>query len=178
MNQWQGSNIFLGSLLVVAVSAASVFYFLKEVERKDKMRVRQELDGLALSEKKLEGDLQNLQVASASLKEKVQYQEITIASVTLELEEQRALRQKAEGAIAVKEGEINEIKKQLERAREEKQELERRLEKQYEDYYVMKSQLSDLLKTKEALEEKAKELAENGPISLGTVIVRPNRERI
>ena len=36
----------------------------------------------------------------------------------------------------------------------------------------MKSQLENLLKTKEELELKAKELAENGPVSLGTVIVR------
>lgn len=174
-DRWHGSTVFLVVLLVVAVSTASVLFFLKDGETRDKQRVSKELDGLALAEKKLEADLQALQVASAALKEKTQYQEERLASVARDLEEQRLLRQKAEAAIAVKEGEIGELRKQIQRAGEEKKDLEGRLEKQYEDYYLMKNQLSDMLKTKEALEQKAKELAENGPVSLGTVIVRSNR---
>lgn len=161
-------------VLTAAVSTASVFYFLKEKEKNEKLSVSLQLTEAVSSQKKLEESLQTLRISGASLEEKVQSQEEIILTIKHSLDEQQALRQKAESEITIKESEIRELRAQVLRAEEEKRDLQSRLEKQYEDYYNMKTQLSTILKTKEELEAKAKELAENGPVSLGTVVIRQN----
>ena len=167
-------SIVLGIALAAALCTASVFYFLKENEAGEKLRAQRQLEGVTQAQRKLEGDMMDLRVSSAELREKISRQEETIASLTQDLTEQRSLRQKAEAEIAVKQAEMEGLHERIRKADEARAELENRLEKQYEDYYQMKTQLGTLLKTKEELEQKAKELAENGPVSLGTVIIRQN----
>jgi chromosome segregation ATPase len=159
-------------LLVMAVGAAVTLYFLKENEKNEKLHIRQELTDTVAAQKKLELDLQTAQLSVASLEEKVKSQEEIILNIKHSLDEQKELREKVESQILVKEAEIQGLRNQAFKAEEEKRDLQVRLEKQYEDYYDMKTQLGNILKTKEELEAKAKELAENGPISLGTVVVR------
>lgn len=169
------SNFWLSLLLVSAVLGASMLYFLKETERQEKLRVREELNETVSLKKKLETEISKLKASTASLEGRLKSHEEVIATIKQNLDEQQLLRQKAEVDLFVKQTEIENLKNQIRKADDEKRDLQSRLEKQYEDYYNMKTQLSSILKTKEELEARAKELAENGPVSLGTVIIRQNR---
>lgn len=166
------SSLLPALLMIVAIGAAVVLYFLKENEKNEKIHIRQELTDTVSAQKKLEVDLQTAQLSAAALEERVKSQEEIILNIKHNLDEQKAMREKVESQILVKEAEIQELRSQAHKAEEEKRDLQVRLEKQYEDYYDMKTQLGNLLKTKEELEAKTKELAENGPVSLGTVVVR------
>ena len=165
-------SFLLRVLLAVAVFTALILFFVKESEKREKLLIHHELDALKLSQKKLESDLVESRVSAESLKEKVRLQEETIAATARNLQEEEALRRTAEQTVAVKDIEIGELRKQIQKLEQDNDDLGSRMEKQYENYYQMKTQLEALLKTKEELEQKAKDLAENGPVSLGTVIVR------
>ena len=165
---------WMSFLLASAIAAAGVFYYLKENEKNEKLRIGAQLTEAVSSQKKLETDLQALQLSAASLEAKLKSQEEKITSIQAELGEQQELRQKAEWQITLKQAEIESLKTQIHKGEDAKRDLQSKLEKQYEDYYNMKTQLANVLKTKQELEAKAKELAENGPVSLGTVVVRRN----
>ncbi len=160
--------------LALSLCLAAVFYFLKENEAGLRLSAQKQLAEVSESQKNLEEDMTELRFSSEQLKEKLAHHEETILSLTADLEEQRQLRQKAESEIEVKKAEIEQLQERIRAADKDRDEIEKRLEKQYEDYYQMKTQLGLLLKTKAELEQKAKELAENGPVSLGTVILRSN----
>ena len=167
---------FIASLVACAVlfCAASVFYVLKEREEKEKLSLRSELSQASDHQKKLEADLHELQVSNSSFQERIKFQEDKISELAQSVEAVRAEREKAQAVVLEKESEIEKLRAQIQNAEREKRDLLSRLDKQYAEYYDMKFQLNSILKTKEELEKKARELAENGPVYLGTVIIRQN----
>ncbi|GEM_PF-3168089 len=161
-------------LCVVLLCAASMLYVLKESESRQKVAFQVQLNEATLAHKKFEGDLKEMQISNSTLEEKIRSQDEKIKDLHTRLKEERRSYEKVQAQLLAKEAEIAELQTKLQNEEREKQDLLMRLEKQYADYYDMKFQLSSMLKTKEELELKAREMAENGPISLGTVVVRQN----
>ena len=69
------------------------------------------------------------------------------------------------------EDEIRALRSKLENEEAEKESLLKKVEKANEDYLSIKVQLENTLKTKEEMEQKAKELVEKEGVSLGTIVV-------
>ena len=67
------------------------------------------------------------------------------------------------------------MKTKVEYIRAEKEYAVKSLEKLNEEYLNMKFHLENLIKTKEELEVKAKELSEKEGVALGTVVIKQSR---
>ena len=63
------------------------------------------------------------------------------------------------------------MKMSLENERAEKDSILKKIEKTNEENINLKAQLDNLLKTKEEIDKKAKELIEREGVSLGTIVV-------
>jgi len=92
-----------------------------------------------------------------------------------DLEEEKKTNGVNVAKIREEESEIQRLKAKIEEVKAEKQGVMTDLEKLNERHLSMKFQLENLLKTKEELENSAKELAEKEGVSLGTVVIKQSR---
>ncbi len=91
------------------------------------------------------------------------------------LEDEKEARSKSRVSIQSKEMEVQSLKMKVDEIRAEKEDVARSLTKLNEDYLNMKFYLENLVKTKDELKARAKELSEKEGISLGTVVVKQMR---
>ncbi len=167
--------LFFGLLFSVSIATSVIFYNDREEERREKARVSQELKAAVEAQNKLELDLKGVQLSAAGLDEQVKSQDMQIQDLMMRLNQQESLRRSAEQEITKKLAEIEELKQLIQKIESEKKDIELRLEQQYAQYYEMRAHLEAVIKSKEELEIRAKELAENGPVSLGAVIIRQSK---
>ncbi len=154
------------------MGASVSFYQDREVEKKEKVRVQEELKVAVEKQNALQESLNQIRTSAEGLDQEVKSQDLHIQDLMTRLSQQETLRLSAEQEIAKKISEIEELRKLIAKIEAEKKDIELRLEQQYAQYYEMRAHLEATIKTKEELELRAKDLAENGPVSLGAVIIR------
>lgn len=159
-------------LAILFLGLSIALYVQKEIEMKEKITLKAQLEESRNTQKRLEENLRNLQTSSASLETKMKLSEEQISQLTQKVSQAVLDAKETEEALKEKDNQILELKTKIHTLEKQKEELTVRLEKQYAEYFEMQNHLKMVLKTKEELELRAKELTENGPVSLGSVIVQ------
>ena len=147
-------------LLCVVVT----LFVMKEAEKDRRINTQKKLDETVAIEKELERTLHGLEIANADLKGTIRLQEEKINVIAERLNV-------SEAGIKEKDAELGTLRARMEDAIREKEELSKRLDKSFEDYLSIKFQLENLVKTREELEKRAKDIAEKEGISLGTIVI-------
>jgi len=163
-------------VIIVLLLLTSMFlYITKESEVDKKMALQKQVEELTAKEQVSEAKLKEMEIVNAQMGASIKFQEEKINTLTRELESEKEVRGKNLASIQAKEAEAENLKAKVEEIKAEKEDIVKNLEKLNEEYLNMKFHLENLIKTKEEMEAKAKELSEKEGISLGTVIVRQVR---
>ena len=164
--------ILLSGAAIILLCSTIALYFVKENEREKKVAVQKTLGESLAAKQNLEERLREIELANAEMKANIASQEEKVGALSRSLEEEKAVSAGNLAKIQEKGAEIEKLKSRLEEERAEKEGLLSRLEKLNEEYLNLKFQLQNLLKTREELEEKAKELVEKEGVSLGTIVIK------
>lgn len=168
-------KIFLiGSFVVIVLLLFAVgsLYVMKENEKEKRTNLQRQVDALTIEKQNFEVRLKDLEVANAQAASSIKFQEEKISALVKDLGDEKAASGKNISRLQDKEFEIESLKTKIEEIKAEKLEMQKNAEKLNEDYLNMKFQLQNLIKTKEELEKKAKEIADKEGVSLGTVVIK------
>ena len=155
-------------LLFVVVS----LYMIKENEKEKRTNLQRQVDTLTIEKQNLETKIKELELTGVQTASSIRFQEEKISSLTKALEDEKAAVAQNLTALQGKEFEIQGLKTRIEEMKEEKLYIQKNAEKLNEDYLNMKFQLENLIKTKEELRKKAREIAAKEGVSLGTVVIK------
>ena len=164
----------LSMAAAVFLCLAAFFFFLKETEHREKTALKTNFDKVVTSEEDLKKQLKELEISKSELETTVKFHEDKITLLTRGLEAEETRLKQSESKLLQKDMDIDELKAKLAQAIQERDALVQRLDKQSEEVYSLKYQLDTILKSKEELEKKARDLAEKGPVSLGTIVIKQN----
>ena len=163
-------------VIILLLFLAVYLYMMKENEKDKRMSLQKQFDVLTVEKQNLEARLKDADVANVQATSNIKFQEEKIDMLSKGLEEEKAANNKNIAKIQEKEFEIQNLKAKVDEVRGEKLESLRTLSRLNEEYMNLIFQLENLVKTKEELEKKAKEVAEQEGVSLGTVIIkRPDK---
>jgi len=164
-------------VVIILLLFTTVFlYITKESERGKRIGLQKQVEELTMKGQNFEAKLKEAEITNAQMAASIKFQEEKIDMLAKGLEDEKEARGKGLADIRAKEIEAQRLKAKIEVIREDKEDVMKRLEKLNEEYLNMKVHLENLIKTKEKLEIKTKELSEKEGISLGTVIVKQARK--
>jgi chromosome segregation ATPase len=161
--------------IILLLFTTLFLYIAKESERDKRMGLQKQVEELTIKGQSFEAKLKETEMANAQMAASIKFQEERINMLARGLEDEKEAKSKNIAKIQEKEFEIGNLKTKIEEIKAEKYGIAKDLEKLYEHHLNMEFQLENLLKTKEELEKKAKELVEKEGISLGTVVVKQVR---
>ncbi len=161
--------------IILLLFTAIFLYITKESERDKRIGLQKQVEELTIKGQSFEAKLKETEIANAQMAASIKFQEEKINMLAKGLEDEKEARGKNLANIQAKEIEAQNLKAKVEEVRAQKEDVVKSLEKLNEEYLNMKFHLENLIKTKEELETKAKELSEKEGISLGTVIVKQAR---
>lgn len=161
--------------IILLLFTTIFLYITRESERDKRMGLQKQVEELTIKGQNFEAKLKETEIANAQMAASIKFQEEKINMLVKGLEDEKEARSKSLASVQAKELETQSLKAKIEEIRAEKEGVMRNLEKLNEEYLNMKFHLENLIKTKEELEVKAKELSEKEGISLGTVIVKQER---
>jgi len=168
-------SILLLIAVIILLFAVNSLYMMKESEKDKRINLQKQFDGLTIEKQNIESKLKDAEIAYAQASSTVKVQEEKISALLKDLDEEKKTSGVNIAKIQEKESEIQRLKSKIEDVKAEKQSAILDLEKLNERHLSMKFQLENLLKTKEELENSAKELAEKEGVSLGTVVIKQSR---
>ena len=168
-------SAILFTTIILLLFTTIFLYITKESERDKRIGLQKQIEEMTVKGQSFDAKLKETEIANAQMSASIKFQEEKINMLAKEVEDEKAVNSKNTVKIQEKEFEIQNLKAKIEEIKTEKRGIARDLEKLYEHHLNMEFQLENLLKTKEELEKKAKELVEKEGISLGTVIVKQVR---
>lgn len=161
--------------IILLLFTAIFLSITKGSERDKRMGLQKQFEELTIRGQSFEAKLRDAEIANAQMAASIKFQEEKMNMLAKGLDDEKAVNSKNVAKIQEKEFEIQNLKAKIEEIQASKRGIARDLEKLYEHHLDMEFQFENLLKTKEELEKKAKELVEKEGISLGTVIVKQAR---
>lgn len=164
--------ISLSIIGIILLCATITLFVSKESEKDKRIATQKHLDEVIVAERNLEAKLKDAEIMNVEMKTNIKSQDEKIATLLKSLDEVKTANADLTAKIQEREVEAQNLKSKLEEERIEKEDLLKRHEKLNEDYLNLKFQLENLLKMKEELEKKVKELAEKESVSLGTVVIK------
>lgn len=168
-------NIFLLTAIIAIILllfAVVSMYITKEREKDARINLQKQVDMLVVQKDGLESRLKETEALQAKALSDIRVQEEKIASLSKALEEEKASNASNVSKIQEKEFELRHIKMKVDEVTAEKKAAMSDMENMNERLLSMKFQLENLLKTKEEMEKKAKEIADQEGVSLGTVVIK------
>ncbi len=168
--------IISSALSIVLLCTTVSFYILKENEKEKKIAIQKSLDETKAAKQSLENRLKDIEITNAELKTSIKSQEEKISMLSQTIEGEKLANKGYLANIQERDSDIEKLKAKIEEEKAEKEALLNQLEKLNENYLNMKFHLENLIKTKEELEKKAKELAEKEGISLGAIVIKQSAE--
>jgi chromosome segregation ATPase len=167
-------------LLLLSVVAAMLLvstvmlYIAKEAEKTEKANAQRRLSEALEARKTIEAKLREIENEAAGAKSSLKAQEEKIAALSKDLEEQKSASAKYAAAIKEKEAEIDCLKIRLAEAKAERDKLVGDLQRLNDEHVQLKFYFENIMKSKEEIDKKAKEIAEKQGISLGTIVIKQN----
>ena len=162
--------------IILLLFTAIFLYITKESERDKRMGLQKQVEELTIKGQSFEAKLKETEIANAQMAASVKFQEEKMNMLARGLEDEKAANSKSIAKIQEKEFEIQNLKAKIEEIKADKRGIARDLEKLYEHHLNMEFQLENLVKTKEELEKKAREISEKEGVSLGTVVIKQSRD--
>jgi chromosome segregation ATPase len=164
-------------ITIILLLFTTIFlYITKESERDKRISLQKQIEELTIKGQSFEAKLKETEIANAQMAAGIKFQEEKINMLAKGLEDEKAVNGKTTAKIQEKEFEIQSLKAKIEEIKADKRGIAKDLEKLYEHHLNMEFQLDNLVKTKEELEKKAKELSEKEGVSLGTVVIKQSRD--
>ena len=164
-------------LTIILLLFTTIFlYITKESERDKRIGLQKQVEELTIKGQSFEAKLKETEIANAQMAASVKFQEEKMNMLARGLEDEKAANSKSIAKIQEKEFEIQNLKAKIEEIKADKRGIARDLEKLYEHHLNMEFQLENLVKTKEELEKKAREISEKEGVSLGTVVIKQSRD--
>lgn len=161
--------------IILLLFAAVFLYIMKENEKDKRIGLERQVDELIVKEQGFEAKLKEAEIANAQMAASIKFQEEKINMLAKSLEDEKEERIKNLAKIQGKEIETHSLKAKIEEIKLEKEGALKSLEKLNEEYFNMKFYMENLIKTKEELEKKAKDIARKEGVSLGTVVIKQPR---
>ena len=162
--------------IILLLFTAIFLYITKESERDKRISLQKQIEELTMKGQSFEAKLKETEIANAQMAASIKFQEERINMLARGIEDEKAVNSKNVTKIQEREFEIQNLKAKIEEIRAEKRGVARDLEKLYEHHLNMEFQLENLVKTKEELENKAREISEKEGVSLGTVVIKQSRD--
>ena len=162
--------------IILLLFTAIFLYVTKESERDKRIGLQKQVEELTIKGQSFEAKLKETEIANAQMAASVKFQEEKINMLAKGLEDEKAVNSKNAAKIQEKEFEIQALKAKIEEIKTDKRGIAKDLEKLYEHHLNMEFQLENLVKTKEELEKKAREISEKEGVSLGTVVIKQSRD--
>ena len=160
-------------ITIILLLLTTIFlYMMKENERDKGISLQKQVEELTIKGQSFEAKLKETEIANAQMATSIKFQEDKINILAKDLEDEKAANGKSTAKIQEKESEIQNLKAKIEEVKAEKRGIAKDLEKLYEHHLKMEFQLENVLKTKEELENRAREVAEKEGVSLGTVVIK------
>lgn len=176
MNRDDRIFLIISVVAVILLSFTSLsLYVAKAMETDKRLSIQKRLDAISLEKTALETRVKELESSQSISDSNARAQEEKIAALTKDLETAKTANGASYASIQERESEIRRLKARIEELSQDKQKAMQDLEAMNERALNMKFQLENLLKTKEEMEKKAKEIANSEGVSLGTVVIRQNR---
>lgn len=169
-------NIASIAVIVLLLFSTILLYSMKESEKDKRISLQKRVDELVIKEETLSAKLKEVQMSNAEMSANIKFQDEKISMLTKDLEDEKESGGKAAAKIQEKELEVQNLKSKIEEVRADKLAIQKMLDKLNEDYLSMKFNLENVIKTKDELEARAKELSEKEGVSLGTVIIKRPRD--
>lgn len=165
-------TIALSITAVILLYAAIVLYVMKENERGKVTALQKRVEEVTVVKDLLEVKMKEVEIANAELKTAIKSDEEKITALTKTFDDEQAAHGRDVARLQQNEAELKSVKAKLDEERTERDDLAKRLERLNEEYLNLKFQLENLLKTKEEMERKAKEMADKEGVSLGTIVIK------
>ncbi len=160
-------------ITIILLLFTIIFLYVTKANERDKgVGLQKQVEELTIKGQNFEARLKETEIANAQMASSIKFQEEKINILAKELEDEKAANGKSIAKIQEKESEIQNLKARIEEAKAEKRGIARDLEKLYDHHLKMEFQLENVLKTKEELENRAREVAEKEGVSLGTVVIK------
>lgn len=172
------NKIFLIALsitTVILLYSTIVLFVIKESEKDKRIALQKRLDEVIVAKQDVETRMREMELLSVEIRSDLKLQREKVSMLTERLEEEKKLCAKYSGQLQQREFEMQSLKTKLQEEEAEKESLLKRLEKMNEEYLGLKFQLENLMKTKEEMEAKARELADKEGVSLGTIVINQSR---
>lgn len=163
--------IFLAIAYLLLFYSCISLFVMKEGEKDRRITLQKRFDDLTVTKSELEMKLKETESANSEIKANIKFQEDKISMLTQRLEEEKAQTARSTAKFQEKEIQIQNLKVRIDEEKTEKAGLIKQLEKINADYLAMKVQLEYMMKSKEEVEKKAKEMAEKEDVSLGTIVI-------
>lgn len=164
--------LIISFAVIILLFASGFLYIMKESEKDKRISLQRQADALTIEKQNLETKLKDSEIANVQIQSSVKFQEEKIDMLYKELEDEKTANSKNITKLQEKEFEIQNLRARIEESKAEIQEARKSAEALNEDRLNMKFQLENLIKTKEELEKKAKEIADKEGVSLGTVVIK------
>ena len=160
-------------ITIILLLFTTIFlYIAKENEKDKRIGLQKQVEELTIKGQNFDAKLKETEIANAQMAASIKFQEEKINMLAKGLEDEKAANSKNIAKIQEMEFEIQSLKAKTEEIKAEKRGIARDLEKLYEHHLNMEFQLENLTKTKEELENRAREVAEKEGVSLGTVVIK------
>ena len=168
-------NIFLLTSIIAIILLLFVvlsLYITKERERDRRVNLQKQVDVLVVEKGNLESRVKETEALHVKALSDIRVQEEKIASLSKNLEDEKSVNAANSAKLQEKEFELRHLKLKVDEIVSEKQAAVADMGKLNERLLSMKFQLENLLKTKDELEKKAKEIVDQEGVSLGTVVIK------
>jgi len=164
-------------ITIILLLFSTIFlYVTKESEKEKRIGLQKQIEELTIKGQGFEAKLKEAEIAGAQMAASIKFQEEKINMLTKDLEDEKAAGAKSTARMQEKEFEIQNLKAKIEEIKTDKRGIAKDLEKLYEHHLNLEFQMENLVKTKEELEKKAKELVDKEGVSLGTVVIKQSRD--
>ena len=165
-------SIISFTIIILLLFTTTFLYMIKENEKEKRIGLQKQVDELMIKEQNFELKLKETEMVNAQMAASIKFQEEKISMLAKGFEDEKEARNKSAAKIQEKEFEIQTLKARIEEMKADKEDVLKSLDKLNEDYLNMKFNLENLIKTKDELEKRTKELAEKEGVSLGTVVIK------
>ena len=166
------SFILLSVLAAMLLVSLALLYNQKEAEQKMRANTERRLEEALVAKKALEAKLREAESENASIRNSLKAGEEKFAALSRSLEEEKASVAKTASGAQEKEAQIALLKARLAESDKERERLLRDLERLNNEHLQLKFYFENMMKTKEEMDKKAKEIAEKQGVSLGTIVVQ------
>lgn len=177
----KGKVLTITLVFLLALSLAGIFmqYSLYNQEKKNRIGLEEKLQGLQNEKKNIENSLENKKQEIVQLQKRLEDASTQIKSLQDDLQSEKKMKESMLLDLSQAKTDLDSIKEELNREKEERNDLKVKLEKTLKDFKETETQLEQVKIAKSLVENKLKELDQQGSkVELGKIVVTPEQSQV